>query len=68
MIRVVGAVAYFFGQRREMNPSTGTLGFRVGLYLAPELLAAVVLLAGGLAARDVSTGVEEDGDGVVAMG
>lgn len=36
-----------------MNPSTGTWGYIVGLYLMPELLAAVTLLAGGLATREL---------------
>lgn len=52
-IRVVGSVVFYFGQRMDMNPVTGSLGVRVGLYLVPEVLAACALLGGGLGARHV---------------
>lgn len=53
-VRVVGVVVYFFGKNMEMNPTTGTWGFRIGLYLVPEVLSAVSLLVGGLVSRDLS--------------
>lgn len=68
-IRVLGTVVYFFGKNGDMNPSTGTWGFRAGLYLVPEVLAAVLLLGGGLATLGglknsigITWGVDLDGD------
>lgn len=52
-IRTVGSTAFYFSENLDMNPVSGTMGFRVGLYLVPEVLAACALLAGGLVARNV---------------
>lgn len=76
LVRVAGSAAYFFGGGDpDLSPVAGTWGCRVGLYLVPEVVAAVTLLAGGLAARDVSrreqrgsvVDVEED-SGKLGMG
>lgn len=53
VVRVVGAVVFYFTRDLSMSPVSGTWGFRVGLGLVPEVLAACVLLAGGLATRNV---------------
>lgn len=52
-VRIVGSAAFYFTKNAGMSPVSGTWGFRVGLYLVPEVLAAVTLLAGGLVARNV---------------
>lgn len=52
-IRMIGSAAFYFSENLDMSPLSGTWGFRVGLYLVPELLAACALLAGGLVARNV---------------
>lgn len=63
-VRVVGAAVADWGRRVDLNPVTGGLGFKVGLDLVPEVLAAVVLLVGGLAARNVAReGGGGEGDG-----
>lgn len=55
LVRVAGSAAYFLGGASPgLSPVAGSWGCRVGLYLVPEVLSAVTLLAGGLAARDVS--------------
>lgn len=51
--RVIGSTVFFFRKNMEMSPVSGTWGFRVGLYLVPEVLAACAVLAGGLAGRNV---------------
>lgn len=53
LIRVAGSTAYFLGKNANMNPISGTWGVRIGLYLVPEVLAALALLVGGLVARNV---------------
>ncbi|CAN8104782.1 unnamed protein product [Discula destructiva] len=53
-VRVVGSAAYYFGKNADMNPVTGVWGIRIGLYLVPEVLAACVLLVGGLLSRNVA--------------
>lgn len=57
-IRIIGSTVFFFSKNMEMSPVSGTWGFRVGLYLIPEVLAACALLAGGLVGRNV-VNVEE---------
>lgn len=52
-IRIIGSTVFFFSKNMEMSPVSGTWGFRVGLYLIPEVLAACALLAGGLVGRIV---------------
>lgn len=52
-IRIIGSTVFFFSKSMEMSPVSGTWGFRVGLYLIPEVLAACALLAGGLVGRNV---------------
>ncbi|KAJ4387665.1 hypothetical protein N0V93_008262 [Gnomoniopsis smithogilvyi] len=52
-IRMIGSAAFYFSENLDMNPMTGTWGFKVGLYLIPEVLAACTLLAGGLVTRNI---------------
>lgn len=52
-IRIIGSTVFFFSKNRAMSPVSGMWGFRVGLYLVPEVLAACALLAGGLVGRNV---------------
>lgn len=57
LVRLVGSVVYFFGERADMSPAaaaSGGLGVRVGLYTVPEVLAALLLVVGGLATRRVA--------------
>lgn len=49
---------FFFSKDMAMSPVSGTWGFRIGLYLVPEVMAACALLAGGLVGRNV--GEEDD--------
>lgn len=63
-IRVIGSTAFYFSKNPDMNPINGSWGFRVGLYLVPEVLAASALVAGGLMSRNVretSPAVSESG-------
>lgn len=63
-VRVVATVVFYFGERIDMNPVNGSMAVRVGLYLVPEVLAACVLLGGGVAARNVKgAGVGEVEEG-----
>lgn len=64
VIRIVGSTVFYFSKNLDMNPVSGTWGFRVGLYLIPEVLAACALLAGGLVARNVG----EDKETIVVEG
>lgn len=57
-IRVIGSAAFYFGKNLDMNPVSGTMGFRVGLYLIPEVIAALVLLVGGIVSRNVKREAE----------
>lgn len=54
IVRMTGSVSFFFGQRLDMSPATGALGFRVGLYLVPEVLAVLALIVGGLLTRNIA--------------
>ncbi|KAF3763070.1 hypothetical protein M406DRAFT_73723 [Cryphonectria parasitica EP155] len=58
-VRLIGTVVYYFGKNTDMNPVTGLLGVKVGLYLVPEVITAVLVLAGGLASRSVKVRAAE---------
>lgn len=62
-IRVIGSAAFYFGKKLDMNPVSGTMGFRVGLYLIPEVIAAIVLLVGGIMSRNVRKEAEAPKEG-----
>ncbi|KAJ4409717.1 hypothetical protein N0V82_009406 [Gnomoniopsis sp. IMI 355080] len=60
-VRMVGSTVFYFSKNLDMSPVNGSWGFRVGLYLIPEVLAACTLLAGGLVGRNVGKGEETHG-------
>lgn len=53
-IRVLASLIYFFSQNPILGPVGGSVGFRVGMYLIPEILGSVALIVGGWKARYIA--------------
>jgi len=53
-IRIMTGAVYIFTRSADLNPVTGTLGFRVGLDLIPELITILAFVFVGIATRNVA--------------
>jgi len=59
-IRTVYSATAFLSGSANLNPVTGSLGFRVGLSFVPELISALVFLVAGIITHEILRTIRED--------